>query len=64
VPIVGTIGGTFDNAPTGNSVRVGPATVTFVGCANATVDYQFDNAGVARNLSGSMTLSKIGGCTN
>jgi hypothetical protein len=65
VPILRTIGGTFDGAPTGNTVRVGQATVAFVGCTSAVVDYRFDDTAVAhayRNLSGRMNLSRLGGC--
>jgi hypothetical protein len=66
VPIVATIGGSFDNMPTGNSTAIGQATVTFFGCASATLDYQFDSASFAHsyaNLSGSVHLSKIAGCS-
>lgn len=66
VPIYGTIGGSFDNAPTSNTTRVGEAIVTFAGCTSVTVDYRFDNTDAAhayRGLSGSMHLAKLGGCS-
>jgi len=65
VAIAATSGGTFDDAPTGNTLRIGQARVTFSGCASATLDYQFDDVPIAhayRNRSGTIALAKIGGC--
>jgi hypothetical protein len=66
VPILSALGGSLDGAPTSNAMRVGTATVTFIGCAEATVQYAFDDSPLAhayRKLSGSMHLTKIGGCS-
>jgi hypothetical protein len=66
VGIAATLGGSFDDMPTGNIARIGQATVTFTSCTDVTVDYQFDDVATAhayRNLAGTMHLVKIGGCT-
>jgi len=65
LPIVRTIGGSFDEAPTNNSVQVGHADLTMQGCDHATLSYQFVNSEVAHafaGLSGTLQLVKIGGC--
>ena len=65
LPIVHTIGGTFDLVPTGNSYRVGAAQLTLHGCDSATLDYTFDSSEVAyafSGASGSIPLQRIGGC--
>jgi len=66
VSILRTIGGSFDGTPTGNTVRVGQATLTFSACDRAQLDYQFDASDVAHafsGLSGSINLVKINGCS-
>ena len=65
VPIYSTLGGTLDGVPATTTLQVGEATVTFSGCSSATVDYHFDDSSVAhayRNLSGSLALTRLGGC--
>ena len=65
VALAATLGGSFDADPTSNTARVGQATVTFAGCDRATVDYAFDDTAAAhayRALSGTLQLTKIGGC--
>jgi hypothetical protein len=65
LPIFRTIGGSFDSRPTSNTARVGTATVSFVACDRARLEYQFDDAEAAlpfRSLSGVMDLERIGGC--
>jgi len=65
LPILQIFGGTLDGMPTRNSSQVGTATLTFSGCAQAQLDYQFDNSAVAHayaRLTGSLHLTKIGGC--
>ena len=67
VPILVALGGTFDDAPTRNIVRVGQATITFDGCATATLDYRFDDTIAAhayRNLTGRVNLTKFESCSN
>lgn len=48
-----------------NSFEVGKAVATVAACDKARVDYPFDNtdlAGSFRNRSGTLELTKIGGC--
>jgi len=66
LPILRTIGGSFDETPTGNTVEVGHATLTMQGCDQARLQYQFDESDVAHafaGLSGTTNLVKIDGCT-
>ena len=66
VPIYSTLGGTLDGAPGTTTLPIGTATVTFHECSSATVDYRFDDSAIAhayRNLSGSLALTRLGGCT-
>jgi hypothetical protein len=66
LPILRTIGGSFDATPTGNTAVVGHATLGMQACDKARLDYQFDQSEVAHafaGLSGTMNLVKIGGCT-
>lgn len=61
-----TIGGGFDSAATGNSVRVGHATLTLLGCDRARLDYAFDSSEVAHafaGINGSENLVKLGACS-
>lgn len=65
LPIISTIGGTFDDTPTSDSVQVGHATLSMQRCDKAQLTYQFDQAEDAHafsGLAGSMNLVKIGGC--
>ncbi len=65
LPIIQTIGGTFDLAPTSNSYRVGEATLRMQGCDRAQLEYRFDAGVVATPYAlrqGSVGLEKIGGC--
>jgi hypothetical protein len=66
LPIIRTIGGSFDGLPTSNSVQVGHATLGMQSCDRAQLVYQFDQSEVAhafRGMSGTTNLVKIGGCT-
>jgi len=66
LPIYRTLGGSFDAAPTLDTVQVGHATLSMQGCDKARVDYQFDPSEVAHGfagLVGTVNLVKIGGCT-
>ncbi len=61
------MGRCFDDAPSTNTQRVGAATVTFRGCASATLDYQFDDSEVAEPFArrlGTIALQRIGGCAS
>lgn len=65
LPILRTIGGSLDAMPTGNTVQVGHSALTIKSCDSAQLDYQFDDNDVAHafaGLSGSVALTKIGGC--
>ena len=65
-PIYNAFGGSLDSAPTSNVQRVGQAVITLSSCTEATMDYIFDDTPPAhafRALSGSMHLTKIGGCS-
>jgi hypothetical protein len=65
LPILRTIGGRLDATPTGNTVQVGHAALTITSCNSAQLDYQFDDnddAHAFAGLSGSIALTKIGGC--
>jgi len=66
LPILRTIGGSFDATPTDNTIEVGHATLQMQGCDHARLDYEFDQSGVAHAFagrSGTTNLVKIGGCT-
>ena len=67
VGIFSTLGGTLDGTPATTTVPVGQATVDRLHeCSSATVDYRFDDSAIAhayRNLSGSLALTRLGGCT-
>lgn len=66
LPILQILGGTLDGMPTRNSSQVGTAVLTFTACDRAQLDYQFANSSTAHayaGLSGSLHLSKLGGCT-
>jgi hypothetical protein len=65
LPILRTISGRLDATPTGNTVQVGHAALTITSCNSAQLDYQFDDnddAHAFAGLSGSIALTKIGGC--
>jgi len=65
MPILQTLGGSFDGAPTANTNVVGQATLTFIACDHASLSYAFDDSPVAHafaGLSGVTNLVKIGGC--
>jgi hypothetical protein len=74
LPILRTVGGSLDGTPTGNTLEVGHATLTMLGCdvgatdrqQRARLDYAFDYSAVAHafaNQTGTLNLVKIGGCT-
>jgi hypothetical protein len=63
--ILRTIGAALDANPTRNTLRVGEAELRFTGCANATLDYAFDDADAAAEfgaLQGSIPLQRIEPC--
>ncbi|MCQ4167479.1 PQQ-like beta-propeller repeat protein [Tahibacter harae] len=65
VLIAQSLGGVFDRVPTYNGFAVGKATISMTACDKAKVDYLFDDtdlAGSFRKRSGTLELSKIGGC--
>jgi hypothetical protein len=65
--IIRTIGGSLNSLPTGNSQRVGTATVTRFGCDRLRLDYQFDDSEIAgpfRRVSDFRELQRIGGCAD
>lgn len=74
LPIYETLGGVFDIAPTLHLYRiptfpstfpVGAATITFTGCANATLEYRFDSSEAAGSFGGlqdRVDLVRLGGC--
>lgn len=67
MPILETLGGSFDGAPTANTNVVGQATLTFSACDHASLSYNFDHSPQAHafaGLSGVTNLVKIGGCPN
>ena len=65
-PILQATGGSLDGKLADTTVSVGTATLTMLGCDTATLHYQFDNSAAAatfKNLSGTIPLTKIAGCT-
>jgi len=73
LPILRTLGGALDGTPTGNTLQVGHATLTMLGCdaigtdrqQRARLDYAFDQSAIAHafaGLQGTLNLLKIGGC--
>ena len=66
LPILQSFGGSLDSLPSTGYSQVGTATLSMLSCTSATLVYQFDNSAAAKNfagLSGTINLSKIGGCT-
>jgi hypothetical protein len=64
--LVQTLGGSFDRVPTYNAYAVGAAMLVMLACDRARLDYRFDataQAGPYASRSGSLSLSKAGGCT-
>ena len=60
-----TIGGSFLDAPTRNTYRVGEATLRIEDCSSAVLDYRFDANDWAAEFSaqeGSIALQRIGHC--
>jgi hypothetical protein len=60
-----TIGGSFADAPTRDTYRVGSAVLHFTGCGSATLDYQFDSSEVTASfveLNGHLDLTGLGTC--
>jgi hypothetical protein len=58
--VYASTGGTFDSSSTSVTTQpVGTATLTFVTCFDATLDYSF-NAGELAGLSGSIDLTRLG----
>ena len=65
VTIYRTLGGQLAAVPTQNNTILGQATVTFSGCANAVLRYQFDDtliAGTFRARAGEINLQRLGAC--
>ncbi|MCQ4166382.1 hypothetical protein [Tahibacter harae] len=65
VLIAQSLGGVFDRVPTYNGFAVGKASIRMTACDKARVDYRFDDserAGSFRKRSGTLELTKIGGC--
>lgn len=65
--LVQTLGGRFDAVPTYNANRIGLATLRVLGCDRAELDYRFDDTSTAhafRARSGTLRLSRAGGCAN
>ncbi|HSX62414.1 MAG TPA: PQQ-binding-like beta-propeller repeat protein [Tahibacter sp.] len=63
--LVQTLGGRFDSVPTYNATAIGTATLRLRACDRADLDYRFDDipgAGAFRGRSGSLRLSRAGGC--
>lgn len=63
--IAETLGGSLDGRPTADTRALGSATLTFTACDRATLDFEFGqdpDAHAFAGLSGSVSLSKIGGC--
>jgi hypothetical protein len=63
--LVQTIGGVFDRVPTYNANAVGSATLRVQGCDRAELDYRFADesvAGAFRARSGTLRLTRAGGC--
>ena len=65
VTIYRTLGGQLAAVPTQNNAILGQGTVTFSGCANAVLRYQFDDAliaGAFRARAGVINLERLGAC--
>lgn len=65
VEIYRTLGGRLGGPSTGNTTRLGVATVTLVGCSSMRLAWQFDDtelAGAYRKLSGRMDLTRVAAC--
>jgi len=65
--IIRTTGGALFRQPTGNTQRVGTATLTRLACDRLRVDYQFDDSEIAgpfRRITDSHELQRIGGCAD
>jgi outer membrane protein assembly factor BamB len=65
VTIYRTLGGQLAAVPTQNNAILGQGTVTFSGCANAVLRYQFDDtliAGTFRARAGVINLERLGAC--
>ncbi len=63
--LVQTLGGTFDRVSTYNTNAVGTAILRIRGCDRAELDYRFDDARIAgafRSRSGTLQLTRAGGC--
>ncbi|ODV17651.1 MAG: hypothetical protein BGP24_17245 [Lysobacterales bacterium 69-70] len=63
--LVQTLGGTFDRQPTYNANAIGSASLRVLGCDRAELDYRVDdtaNAGAFRGRSGTLRLTRAGGC--
>ncbi len=64
-PILQNVGGSLDSLRSNSIVSVGTAKVTMLACDKATVAYTFDHstaAGAFAGLSGTLNLTKGGGC--
>ena len=69
VPLYRTAGGTFDAAATQPPAawQVGEATLTFLSCNRARLDYRFNDDEAAppqRARTGSIALERLGGCSD
>lgn len=69
VPLYRTAGGTFDAAKTtpASTWQVGEATLSFLSCDRARLDYRFDDVEAAapqRAKTGSIALERLGGCVD
>ncbi len=65
LPILQTIGGSLDSLPASGTSQVGTVTLSMLSCTSATMAYHFDSSAAAKTfagLSGTINLSKIGGC--
>jgi hypothetical protein len=64
--VLQSVGGSLDNAPSSNILKVGDATLTMQGCDKAVFQFQFSQDAAAhafKGLAGTSQLSKLGGCT-
>ena len=64
--LIQTTGGSFDRVPTYDAYVVGSATLRMQACDRARLDYRFGNdlrAAAFAGRSGTLQLSKIGGCS-
>ncbi len=65
LPIIQSAGGSLDSLPSTFYAQVGTVTLSMLSCTSATMTYGFNNSTAAKNfanLSGSINLTKIGGC--